>query len=225
MLQEEIKIGEISVPIIKEVENTYYPISYLMEKVLLKKTGQGGLKKEYSNYIKKLEVNYGYDTGGIQKVNCISEEGLKEYLKHCKIGRLSVEQRKAMNVLLEYLHMETISEDERFLKTVPDKIINKYNEYIRDCINYVLEQEPNIIWQKCTKCGNYYPYHINFFGENQHCGKEYPLNTICRNCGWTETRRKDYIIHPNSEFRTVNNKYGVDIYKLYKDQIRLDKLH
>ncbi len=215
-MQEEIKIGDVNVPIIKDNNDIYYPISYLMDKVLFKKTGVVGLQKEYSQYIKKYEINYGINNGSIQEVNCISKEGLKEILRHSKIGRLSVEQKRAMNVLLEYLHMDVISEDDRFIKKVSEEVVKSYNEYIRDCINYVLKQEPNIIWQKCSKCENYYPYHENFFRENPHPGKEYPLYTVCKNCNCTETRGKDLIKHPNEEFRIIFNKFGDEVYKLYK---------
>ena len=48
--QEEILIGEIKVPVIREDGELYYPISFVMSKVLLKKTGQQGLQQEYSMY-------------------------------------------------------------------------------------------------------------------------------------------------------------------------------
>jgi hypothetical protein len=217
--QSEILIGDVKVPIIKDECVIYYPISFIMEKILLKKTNTVSLQKEYSQYIKKFKIDYGLHTGSTQNVNCISEEGLKQVLSNSKIGRLSIEQRKAMNVLLEYLHMDVISEDDRFLKKVSEEMLNKwnYNEYIRDCITYVLKIEPDIVWQKCTKCNNYYPYHINFFRENQHSGKEYPLYTVCRDCTWSNTRRKDFIEHNDKELRIIYNKYGMEIYKLYRD--------
>lgn len=210
--QEEILIGEVKVPVIREDGELYYPISYVMDKVLMKKTGQAGLQQEYSIYMKKHKIDYGKDTGGIQNVNCINEEGLKLALGNSKIGRLDTDQRKAMNVLLEYLHMETICEDSRFVKSIPIEKMNKYNEYIRDCITYVLRVEPDVVWQKCTKCNNYYPYHINFFGENQHSGKEYPLYTTCKNC-----TKSDSIKHNIDELSRIHNKYGEKIYKIYRD--------
>ena len=219
-VQERVLIGEVSVPVIREDEITYYPISFIMEKVLLKKTGQQGLQQEYSQYIKKLKIDYGKDTGGIQNVNCVSEEGLRKALNNSKIGRLKVDQKKAMNILLNYLHMDLISEDNRFLNKVSEEMLSKwkYNEYIMDCIKYVLENNPNIVWQKCTKCGNYYPYHINFYDVNPHSGKDYPLNTICRDCkGWDHNRGKTYIKGIDSELNNIYNTYGEDIYKVYRD--------
>jgi len=216
--QEEILIGDVKVPVIGDDNVLYYPISFIMSKVLLKKTGQNDLQRDYSQYIKKYDVNYGRDTGGMRyDVYCVTEEGLKLILGNSKLGRLDVDQRKAMNVLLEHLGMETVCEDKRFVKSIPVELINKYNEYIRDCITYVLGVEPDVVWQKCTKCNNYYPYHINFFKENPHPGKDYPLYTVCRNCKWTNTRAKDFIEHKSKDLRIIYNKYGEDVYILYRD--------
>jgi len=217
--QEEILIGEVKVPVIREDGELYYPISFVMSKVLLKKTGQNNLQQEYSMYMNRYKINYGSSVlGGTQEVNCVSEEGLKLILGNSKLGRLDVDQRKAMNVLLEHLGMETICEDSRFVKNIPIETINKYNEYIRDCITYVLKIEPDIVWQKCTKCNNYYPYHINFFGENQHSGKEYHLNTVCKSCAqWNHNRSKVYIKGEDNELNFIYNTYGEEVYKLYRD--------
>lgn len=216
-MQEEIKIGDVNVPVVRNSDEVYYPINFVMKNILLKKTGASGLQKEYSLYIKKFKIDYGTGAGGIQNVNCISEDGLKEILKHSKVGRLSVDQRKAMNILLEYLHMDVISEDDRFIKHINRDMIERYNEYIKDCIDHVLEINPDIVWQKCTKCGNYYPYHINFFKENPHSGTEYQLYTVCRDCnGWNKERSKDSIIYSDSKLHNIYKLYGFEIFKSYK---------
>jgi hypothetical protein len=221
LMQENIKIGEVIVPTILKEEMRYYPISYVMNKVLLKKTDQGGIKGSVNGYNKCViqeSIDYGQGTGGIQTVNCISEEGLKEVLKNSKIGRLNVDQKKAMNVLLEYLGMDLISEDERFLKKLSAEKIKEYPMFIQDCINEVLKENPNIVWQKCTKCGNYYPYHINFYRDNPHPGKTYNLYTVCRDCcGWNENRAKDFIRLNDNEITMAYREYGQDIYELYKN--------
>jgi hypothetical protein len=217
-LQVEIIINDVKIPIIKEEEVRYYPISYLGNKVLLKNLSPVQLKQNgYGEYIKEIEVNYGECIGGVQNTYCISEDGLKVILKNSKIGRLLIEQRKAMNKVLEYLGMETIVEDERFIKRLEQNKILKYPEYIQDCINDILESEPNIIWQKCGKCGNYYPYHVNFFRENPHAGHEYLLYTFCRDCKWTEGRSRDWIRRNSNELSTAYRTYGIDTYRLYKN--------
>ena len=219
--QEEILIGEVKVPVIREDGELYYPIKFIIEKVL-KKTKQHGLHKEYSQYIKKFKINYGSAAyGGTQIVNCINEEGLKKVLEISRISRLSVEQRKAMNVLLKYLQMDSISEDDtydRFVKEISNNVIWKYNEYIRDCILHVLEENPNIIWQKCDKCGNYYPYHKNFFDFNTDKNNEYMLNAVCRDCKpWDNNRGRTFIQGKDSNLNHIYNIYGATMYGIYRN--------
>lgn len=215
-MQVEIIINDVKIPVIKEEGITYYPISYLGSKVLLKDLSPSQLRNNgYNKYIKMFKIDFG--EYAIQDTYCISEDGLKVILGNSKIGRLSIEQRKAMNKVLEYLGMETIVEDKRFIKRLEQDKILKYPEYIQDCINDVLENEPNIIWQKCSKCGNYYPYHINFFRDNPHAGHEYPLYTFCRDCKWTEGRSKDWIRRNSNELSTAYRTHGIDTYRLYKN--------
>jgi len=219
-LQDEIIINDVKIPVIKESEVIYYPISYMGSKVLLKiLTGNQLIKNGYGEYIKELNINYGEDTGGLQNTYCISENGLRVILKNSKVGRLKVEQKRAMNKVLEYLDMETIIEDERFIKTIninKNKIL-EYSEYTQDCINDVLQEDTNIIWQKCGKCNNYYPYHVNFFGENPHAGHEYPLYTNCRDCKWTEGRSRDWIRLNDKLLSSIYRICGIDTYRLYKN--------
>ena len=63
------------------------------------------IKNGYGKYIKQYEVNFSENTGGIQLTYCISEEGLKEILKYSRIGRLNIEQKRAMNEVCKYLDM------------------------------------------------------------------------------------------------------------------------
>lgn len=217
-MQREVVINDVSVPIIEEKGGLWYPISYIGKKVLLKELAPAQLRQNgYEEYIKEFIIDYGENTGGILNAFCISEEGLKVILGNSKIGRLSVDQKKAMNGLLSYLGMELILEDERFIKTVLQDKILEYTEYIRDCIQDVLNIDPNIIWQRCSKCGNYYPYHINFFRENPHCSNEYPLYTFCRDCKWTENRSRDWVRRNDTRLSNIYRNLGIDTYKLYRD--------
>ena len=216
-LQSEVIINDVRIPIIKESEVIYYPISYMGSKVLLKDlTGNQLIRNGYGEYIRQFEINYGEDTGGIQNTYCISELGLRVILKNSKIGRLKIEQKRAMNKVLEYLDMELIIEDERFIKTINKNKILEYSEYIQDCIDDVLQEDANIIWQRCGKCGNYYPYHVNFFRENPHSGKDYPLYTNCRDCKWTEGRSRDWIRRNSSRLSNLYRIGGIYTYRLYK---------
>ena len=219
--QEEMLIGEVKVPVIRDSGELYYPISFVTKNILLKKTSQGQLHKEFSKYIKKFKIDYGSNVlGGTQDVNCINEEGLKKVVNISRVDRLSVEQRKGMNILLEYLHMDKVSEDiqyDQFIKEMSIEKINKYNEYIRDCIYNVLELNPNIIWQKCDKCNNYYPYHNNFFNFSKEYNKDYPLNVSCKTCDpWDHNRSKTFIKGKDSNLNHIYNTYGSTIYNIYK---------
>ena len=232
--QTEVSINNVNVPMIEEGEVRYYPISYIGSKVLLKNlTGNQLTQNGYGEYVKQFEVSYGLGTGGIQNSYCISEDGLKIILSNSKIGRLSLEQKRAMNGLLIYLGERLICEDERFSYDVPIGVVKKYTEYIQDCIKEVLEVDAGIVWQKCSKCNCYYPYHINFFKDNPHHGKEFELYTICRDCnGWTEQRGKDWIRINNIELSNLHRKYGDivygyyanhDVLQVYNHWITLDK--
>lgn len=217
-MQKEIIINQTSVPIIEE-GGRWYPIRFMGNRILLKDLSPAQLRQNgYGEYFKEFEVDFGEDTGGIQNTYCISEEGLKVILGNSKIGRLSVEQKKAMNGLLDYLGEDLIIEDERFIKSISENEIHRYSEYIQDCIQDVLNDNPNILWQRCSKCGNYYPYHVNFFRENPHAGNNYPLYTFCRDCKWTEGRSKDSIKRSDSRLSGIYYRLGENTYRLYKNK-------
>jgi len=213
MEQKEVWINKnTSIPVIDNNEEIYYPINFIMRNILLKSTGSAGIIKKYQNDIKKYSIDFSKYNGGKQNTNCIPEKVLKEVLINSKIGGLSIEQKKAMNELLAYLHMDLINEDNRFINYIPTENIKKYDIYTYDCITYILKDNPDIIWQKCSKCGNYYPYHKNFYFENQHSGKGYDLNTVCKKC-----ISNSLFTHPNKEMMIIYKNYGSKIFKLYKE--------
>lgn len=216
-MQEYIKINGIDVPIVRDGKVIYYPISFIGDKVLLKDLSPSQLKQNgYEKYIRQFNVDYGDKVGGIQKAFCISEEGLKELLNRSKIGRLSVEQKVAMNGLLDYLKIDKIDTGERFIDSLTKDKINQYSMFIQECINEVLKEKPNIKWQKCTKCNNYYPYDINFFKENLNSSTE--LNTVCRDCQkWSNSRGRISITHPNRDLNSAYKNYGEDVFLMYKN--------
>lgn len=189
------------------------------DKILLKDLSPSQLKNNgYDKYISQFEIDYGETTGGIQLTYCIEEKGLKEILKRSKIGRLSVEQKIAMNGLLKYLGMETIDTGERFIDKLSDERIKEYILFIQDCISEVLKDKPDIKWQKCSKCGCYYPYDECFFTRNLNGSDKYPLNTNCRDCqAWSDNRGKISISHPDRELNTAYKKYGESVYLIYKN--------
>lgn len=202
----------------------------MSNKILLRKSSllTTSKKIELLDYIEIMKVDFTFVNASIQEANCISEEGLILALKDQKIGALDKEQRKALNELYKYLNKENkdnrqqkikldlVDDNERFINHIDDEIIKKYPIFIQDCIYEVLKDSPDIIWQKCSKCNNYYPYHKNFYYQNQHSSAE--LNTVCRACQkWDHNRSKTNIIHGNNEFNTVFRKYGEEVYLLYKN--------
>jgi hypothetical protein len=195
----------------------YYPVSYIGSKVLLKDLKPNQLRENgYGDYLKQFRIDYGEGTGGVQDTYCIEKNGLREVLGNSKVGRLSVEQKVAMNGLLKYLGMETIDVEERFINRLSEDKIKEYNVFIQDCIYEVLKENPNIKFQKCTKCGNYYPYTQDFFAENQH--SSVGLNTNCKTCqAWSNKRGRIAITHPDRELNTIYKKYGEEIFLMYKN--------
>lgn len=226
-MQENVQIGEVVVPVINEGGENWYPISYLTEKVLLKTVQPSQLKNNgYDDYIKRFNVDFGYVSGGMQECYCISSVGLIKILKKSKIGRLNVEQKIAMNSVLKYLNMKLIFTGEQYINKIDESDLSKHNEFIQDCIIETTKETPDLKFQLCTKCNNYFPYHTNFFTHNQHSSAE--LNTICKNCqAWDINRARIAINHPDKELNSTYKKYGINVYKLlkYKNTIELYKLY
>jgi len=163
--QKSVLINDVQVPILVEGGEIWYPLSYIFEKVMTIKTSANQLFKleDIKQLIKRNKVDYGYSTGGIQNTYCINDEGLKKILGNSKIGRLSIEQKRGMNKLLEYLGMELIMEDERFIKTLSKEEIINYTEYIQDCIQDVLEEKGSMIRIILITCATFLPYYIGIF--------------------------------------------------------------
>jgi hypothetical protein len=121
-----------------------------------------------------------------------------------------------MNGLLEYLNLNTINENEQFIDNLNNEELNSYPIFIKDIIEIVLKDNPNIKWQKCSKCNTYYPYHKIFFNENQHSSKG--LNTFCKECQkYTATRMRIHIIHPNKELNSAYWNFGEEVYLWYRN--------
>jgi hypothetical protein len=207
-----IKINNIEVPIVKDNDEIYYPVTYISEKVLLRTSSiltKNNIKK-VNNYIKTFSIDFNFCKAGIQNTKCMTASGFETLLKKNKIGRLSTKQLKALNKLLKYFNMETINEKERFIKSISKYEIQSHNKYVQDCIEETLKYESNIVWQKCTKCNKYYPYDKNYFRNNLHSSKEY--NTVCMDCEGYGIKLKN-----NEYLSKIYFKYGCNIYSFYKN--------
>jgi hypothetical protein len=225
MVQKTIRINDVNLPILEEGGVNYYPISYIGSKVLLKNISPSQLKSNgYDKYIKEFNIDYGENTGGSQLTYCISEEGLKQTLSNCKIARLSVEQKKAMQNVCKYLNIKiNVDIEEKFIDSLPEEIWQKYDFWTKECIESILNIEPNIKWQRCSKCGKYYPYVENFFHKEGNPNNKEPLRSICKLCKkWTDNRGRLYIQNINKEYQCIFLKYGKDIYLLFKNKNVID---
>jgi|GEM_PF-2157957 len=212
-LQKEIVINRTNVPIMEE-GGVWYPLSYIGSKVLLKNLSPSQLKQNgYGEYIKEFQIDYGENTGGLQNTYCISKDGLKVVLGNSKIGRLSVEQRKAMKEACDYLHLEVdINFNEKFKDCITEEEIEQHDFWSKECINaFIKEFEGEIIWQRCNKCNKYYPYHKNFWVKEVNKNNKKPLRTTCNNC---EQLHIEYI--NNKEFTKAYYEGGEDLYNIYK---------
>lgn len=218
--QKEIRINEVFIPVIEEGGEIWYPISYMGSKVLLKSlTGNQLIENGYGEYIKMFEVDFRkvVNTQGTQNTYCISEEGLKIVLNGSKIGRLSVEQKKVMKSVCKYIGLIiNIDTEEQFLDNYEEELWRQYDFWSVECIEALLKAEPNIKWQRCTKCGRYYPYHKCFFGKESNPKNKSSFKTVCNGC-YKSTR----IIYYNDKVLT-NTYYedGEEWYKFLKNKNR-----
>lgn len=229
-MQKEIVLNGVNFPVIIGGKEVWYPISYMGSKVLLKDlTPSQLIKNGYDEYIKQFNIDYGEGIGGVQTTYCISEDGLKEILKNSRLGRLNVDQRKAMKKVCKYLGLDIkIDTKKKFIDSYPKDKWYKYDFWSVECIESVLKENQNIKWQKCSKCGRYYPYVDNFFEKEGNPNNKQPLRSICKVCKcWSTSRTKISILHKNKELNNIYRKYGKRIYLFYKnkDIISLWKWH
>lgn len=219
-MQKEIEINKVKIPVIIEGKEGWYPISYIGSKVLLKElAGNQLIRNGYGEYIKQFNIDYGENTGGIQNTYCISEDGLKKILMNCKLGRLNVEQKIAMKEVCKFIKLDIIIDtEEKFLDSYPENKWREYDFWSVECIESILLHNKNIKWQRCSKCGNYYPYLENFFEKECNPNNLQPLRCICKNCKrWSDSRAKIGIQHINKDLHNAYRKYGKDIYLYYKN--------
>jgi len=212
--QKLIKVGQILLPEISCEKKKYYPLSYVFEKVLLKKKQSIKILKErgYEKELIQFKVDFTFNNAGTQNTYCISKEGLIDLLNKSNIGGLTVEQKQGMNSLLSYFNLDLIDEEPRYLERINYKHNSIYDEFEKDCIEETLKLDSDLIWQRCKDCGKYYPLHSNFFGYNT---KHSIYRTVCSNCILHDN--KVGIVHPDSLLNHIYKSYGYNIYINYKN--------
>ena len=218
MNQKSIKINKIKLPIIEEDNQNWYPITFLSEKILLKILSPHQLKKNgYDEGIRQYQINFGGNTGGIQKTYCISENTLKDVLSNSKLSRLNIEQKKAMKSMCRYLNLDIkIDFKEKFLDYLSEETWKTYDFWSSECIEEFLIESKNLCkWQMCNKCGKYYPYDEHFYEKEG----DSILRSVCKSCKiWTSTKSKGSIQNINKEYQYIYRKLGKKIYLIYKSK-------
>lgn len=210
--QKSIEIGD---KILIELEHNnikYYPITHIYKDILLKSKQPASKLIKYGYNIKQFEIDFGYGTGGIQSSQCISRESLIELLKKSYIGGFSVEQKKSMNLLLDYFGMNLINEKPRFINNYDYENSGEYDKFVKDCIAETLKLDDSLEWQLCKDCEKYYPLHTNFYVFNT---RDENYQTYCKNCKNTDSRHR--FVHPDSYLNNIYNQYGEDVYVLYRN--------
>ncbi len=210
--QKNIRIGDKVLIEIDYNNLKYYPISYTYKNILLKSKQQASKLIKDGYEVQQFKIDFGYGTGGVQKSQCISKEGFMDLLKKSNVGGFGVEQKKGMNLLLDYFNMELINEYPRFLDYFDYVNSDKYDEFEKDCIEETLKLDNSLKWQLCKDCEKYYPLHTNFFANNK---RDSLMRTVCRNCINTDIRHR--IRHPDNYLNNIYNKYSEEIYVLHRD--------
>lgn len=215
-MQSSVNICDVDIPVIVEDDVKYYPVSYMGNKVLHRQLKYPDIKdRGYNQYCKKYFIKF--DENNIQESWCISEEGFKRLLTNTKVNKLRNNKQAMQNVCDYFGLVIEIDLNEKFISKYEDWI--KYDFWIKECIESLLETEPVENWQRCGKCGQYLPYHENFFDEELNPKNNNELKTVCRGCRtWNNNRGKDYIKHNNKELNRIYERYGRDIYLLYKSK-------
>ena len=183
----------------------YFPIKYMLERVLLKRATPFHTKEEYQPYIKKCIIDWSFTGTTPQEGNCMNKEGWIYYIKHYKQNKNRDDNKiKRNNILCEYLGYE-----EGKITEVGD--INKdelYNEYIDDCIRIYKSKSKNVTNKICPNCSRELPNSYYFFSKDARI--KGGLNNVCRLCGSNPT---PYLVD-NEIVRDIYINFGIEGYNI-----------
>lgn len=222
--QENIIIGEIDIPIIKEGEEYWYPIRLISEKILLKKGSilNTNIRSKLGDNYKAFNIDYGINTGGIQLVGCTNKIGWSILISSFKTGGYNLKQKQGYNDLIKYFKFNYVLlpefdvQDIKLNKEDYFKMANNYNTYIQDCINKVLEDNDNIMLRYCSQCGRLFPLHKMFYNKDQ-CNK-----TLIHKC--KECQGNNFVLDKKSSKAYNHNKNLIEENKIkFKEEIYLEK--
>lgn len=222
MKQELIDFGHAQCSVIYDNGERYFPLRYVVEKVLLRsKAGVKNMqnKSEYKQFMKMCNVNFDHVKAGIQHTNCVSEDGLKMFLLNTQVGRLSVEARKAQNKIMAYLNLSLVSERELVIKNISYELLDEHDPEIRQLILDTVEKK-DANFQLCTHCDKYYPLDKLYFNPDSRATTGFVK--ICYPCykGLDLVDKRQHISYDK------NRNKKVDILSEYNKYIigEIDKL-
>lgn len=199
-----IEIKGIKIPYENINNKRYYPIKYILEKVLLKSNKQLQTKTEYEKYIIRREVSFDFCGGNTQKTFLIEEEGLTKLIETFKIGSITGEKYNRYLILCELLK----------IKTKYKKIKNKYNDYEQYVINNYLKNNKNTLMKVCNKCEREFPIDTIFFYSDPNSSDK--LTGHCRGCN---SKKGKFSIKSNRKYEYVYRNFGNDGFVALKNNI------
>lgn len=224
-MQKWVTIGDIDVPIIIDKGVTYYPISYITTKVLLR-SGKSSLVGKHNisdlnMYVDKYIIKF--SEHNIQESNCINEYGLVLVLSATRQGRLSLEQKRSQNNLHKHLGIDLLSLNKRIIDSINEKELNKHDDYTKEVILFDIECH-KYKFQLCNKCNKYYPLFSKYFCIDNRVSEGF--NQVCRICSGKISMLK----HENKDLYNMRqageNLYMAlkedNIYKIYESYLNGD---
>lgn len=182
---EIINVCNVRVPIVKSEEKLFYPVTFTGSRLLLKSLNAAQLSENgYGEYIQEFIVNVPEFSMYHQQLYFIEQEGLIKVLQNCRIARLSMEQRMAMDKVCKYLG---INININFLNQEIDKyeewkIQNTYSYWDKECIKIFVENNSQFSWQICSECTKYYPKDFLFFKKQGNPKNKKDIQTKCKCC-------------------------------------------
>lgn len=217
-MQEWIKIGNVDVPvIIDEGGEKWYPISYIVEKIMLRSNVNSvmtkGSKDLYKDYIHKIKIKFG--DYNVQEANCINEVALKLILGKTQVGRLSVQQRKSQNGLYRLLGLELLNEEEAEITYMSRDKLLSHDKYTREIIQLDIEdykiKEEELVFRLCSKCNKYHPLTSKYFMIDSRASLGF--GKICKVCNGTVS----VFAHIDLTANKIMREGGKALYDAYKD--------
>jgi hypothetical protein len=223
MEQINVRIGKVELPAILDEGREWYPLNAIAQKVLGKPKGMmsgKGVRERYSRFMKKHVIEFGEKN--VQESNCMSKEGLVEFIGNSHIGRLDSESRKKQNILRKHLGLDLIDTLEQDVPVESDYEFIGYSDYELEVIHNELANEEVNCLRKCNKCERRFPMTSRFFALDSRASKGFAM--ICKVC----TGKVTFFEHQNKtihKFKKLDedlvesyrNESVVDIYKAVLD--------